>query len=139
MYGLDPVGDWLGRGSRALENPRTTIGEHSLKKLCTLLLDLKSRGVNSESFSPLKGKVLLRRDTSGSTAIAVQSMVECLGTVIREVPLIETPIQFLQELEKCLRIARSPMCWADELTWATKMATRHLKLYSNIHIGNEIN
>lgn len=24
---LDPEGDWLGRGARALDNPRTTTGE----------------------------------------------------------------------------------------------------------------
>ncbi|KAH0713863.1 hypothetical protein KY289_009822 [Solanum tuberosum] len=56
MAVLDPTGDWLGRGARALENPRTATGEHSLDKLHTLLSDLESRGVNSESFSQLKGK-----------------------------------------------------------------------------------
>lgn len=56
-----PTGDWLGRGAWALENPRTATGEHSLEKLHTLLSDLESRGVNSESFSQLKGKVPLRR------------------------------------------------------------------------------
>lgn len=61
MAVLDPTGDWLGRGARALENPRTATGEHSLDKLYTLLSDLESRGVNSESFSQLKGKVPLRR------------------------------------------------------------------------------
>ncbi|KAK6767844.1 hypothetical protein RDI58_032235 [Solanum bulbocastanum] len=61
MAVLDPTGDWLGRGARALENPRTATGEHSLDKLHTLLSDLESRGVNSESFSQLKGKVPLRR------------------------------------------------------------------------------
>ncbi|MCD9644701.1 hypothetical protein HAX54_033115, partial [Datura stramonium] len=52
---LDPTRDWLGRGARALENLRTATGENSLDKLHTLLSDLKSRGVNSESFSQLKG------------------------------------------------------------------------------------
>lgn len=61
MAVLDPTGDWLGRGARALDNPRTATGEHSLDKLHTLLSDLESRGVNSESFSQLKGKVPLRR------------------------------------------------------------------------------
>ncbi|KAK4336580.1 hypothetical protein RND71_044215 [Anisodus tanguticus] len=61
MAPLHPEGDWLGRGARALENPRTATGEHSLEKLHTLLSDLESRGVNSESFSQLKGKVPLRR------------------------------------------------------------------------------
>ncbi|KAK4343793.1 hypothetical protein RND71_036887 [Anisodus tanguticus] len=61
MAPLHPEGDWLGRGAQALENPRTATGEHSLEKLHTLLSDLESRGVNSESFSQLKGKVPLRR------------------------------------------------------------------------------
>ncbi|KAK4707070.1 hypothetical protein R3W88_033368 [Solanum pinnatisectum] len=55
------MGYWLGRGVRALENPRTAMGEHFLDKLHTFLSDLESRGVNSESFSQLKGKVPLRR------------------------------------------------------------------------------
>ncbi|KAH0676792.1 hypothetical protein KY285_024593 [Solanum tuberosum] len=55
MAVLDPTGDWLGRGARALENPRTATGEHSLDKLHTLLSDLESRGVNSESFSSRNG------------------------------------------------------------------------------------
>jgi hypothetical protein len=43
-------------------------------------------------------------DSAGSTTIAAQSTVEFLGTVIREVPPRTTPIQFLQELEKRLRV-----------------------------------
>lgn len=62
MSGLDPEGDWLGRGARALENSRTSTGEESLGKLYTLLSDLQSRGVNSEAFSLLKERVPLRRD-----------------------------------------------------------------------------
>uniref|UniRef100_K4D8K7 DUF8018 domain-containing protein n=1 Tax=Solanum lycopersicum TaxID=4081 RepID=K4D8K7_SOLLC len=54
---LDQTGDLLGRGARALENPRTATGEHSLDKLYTLLSNLESRGVNFESFSQLKGKM----------------------------------------------------------------------------------
>jgi len=61
MAVLDPTGDWEQRGARALENPRSATGEASLEKLHTLLSDLESRGVNSESFSQLKGKVPLRR------------------------------------------------------------------------------
>nr|GLL25523.1 Domain X [Ipomoea trifida] len=45
------------------------------------------------SFSPLR-----------STTIAARSTVEYLGTVIREVPPRTTPIQFLRELEKRLRV-----------------------------------
>jgi hypothetical protein len=40
----------------------------------------------------------------GSTTIAARSTVEFLGTVIREVPPKTTPIQFLRELEKRLRV-----------------------------------
>ncbi|KAK4350788.1 hypothetical protein RND71_030101 [Anisodus tanguticus] len=47
MSGLDPEGDWLGRGARALENLCTATGEHSLEKLHTLLSDLELKGVNS--------------------------------------------------------------------------------------------
>ncbi|KAL0307380.1 UNVERIFIED_CONTAM: hypothetical protein Scaly_2985300 [Sesamum calycinum] len=42
-------------------------------------------------------------DSAGST-IAARSTVEFLGTVIREVPPRTTPIQFLRELEKRLRV-----------------------------------
>nr|AUD38097.1 maturase [Lasianthus sp. Kainulaninen et al. 17] len=43
-------------------------------------------------------------DSAGSTTIAARSTVEFLGTVIREVPPKTTPIQFLRELEKRLRV-----------------------------------
>ncbi|KAF3656424.1 hypothetical protein FXO37_15479, partial [Capsicum annuum] len=43
-------------------------------------------------------------DSAGSTTIAARSTVEFLGTVIREVPPRATPIQFLRELEKRLRV-----------------------------------
>nr|AKM22449.1 maturase R [Monsonia emarginata]APD51383.1 maturase R [Monsonia emarginata] len=42
--------------------------------------------------------------SAGSTRIAGRSTVEFLGTVIREVPPRTTPIQFLRELEKRLRV-----------------------------------
>ncbi|KAL8488585.1 hypothetical protein ACS0TY_024753 [Phlomoides rotata] len=44
------------------------------------------------------------RYSAGSTTIAARSTVEFLGTVIREVPPGTTPIQFLRELEKRLRV-----------------------------------
>lgn len=37
MAGLDPTGDWMGRGARALENSRTATGEESLEILYALL------------------------------------------------------------------------------------------------------
>ncbi|KAK1424389.1 hypothetical protein QVD17_19718 [Tagetes erecta] len=42
--------------------------------------------------------------SAGSITIAARSTVEFLGTVIREVPPRTTPIQFLRELEKRLRV-----------------------------------
>ena len=48
--------------------------------------------------------------SAGSTTIAARSTVEFLGTVIREVPPRTTPIQFLRELEKRLRVPKSATC-----------------------------
>ena len=62
MAGLDPEGDWLGRGARALDNPRTATGEPSLERLYDLLEDLNRFGVQSETFSSLKKKVLSKRE-----------------------------------------------------------------------------
>lgn len=63
MEGLDPTGDWLGRGTRALENPRehTRMGEPSLGSLLNQLEDLQRGGVRSETYWKLKGKVPLKR------------------------------------------------------------------------------
>lgn len=58
MAGLDPEGNWLGRGARALDNPRTATGEPSVERLYALLDDLNRGGVQSETFSSLKNKVL---------------------------------------------------------------------------------
>jgi hypothetical protein len=60
MAGLHPEGDWMGRGARALYNLRTATGEPSFEKLTTLLSDLQSGGVNSDSFKELTKKVFLR-------------------------------------------------------------------------------
>ena len=62
MAALDPRGDWMGRGALALKNSRTATGEESLEKLYSLLGDLQRDGVQSASFSQLKGKVFLRMD-----------------------------------------------------------------------------
>lgn len=60
MAGLDPTGDWMGRGARALDNPRTATGE---EKLYEKLEDLSRRGVRSETFWKLKGSFFfLRQD-----------------------------------------------------------------------------
>ncbi|KAF1854590.1 hypothetical protein Lal_00046512 [Lupinus albus] len=53
----EPEGDWLGRGARALDNPRTATGEESFDKLYRLRADLALFwGVRSQSFWDLKGK-----------------------------------------------------------------------------------
>lgn len=62
MTPLHPEGDWLRRGARALDNPRTATGEESLDKLYKLLSDLNENGVESQSFQALKGKVFLRQE-----------------------------------------------------------------------------
>ncbi|CAO2812559.1 unnamed protein product [Amaranthus hypochondriacus] len=57
MAAFDPGGDWLGRGARALDNPRTATGEESLENLFQILDDLKETGPLSDSFSKLQEKV----------------------------------------------------------------------------------
>ncbi|KAI4298052.1 hypothetical protein MLD38_040516 [Melastoma candidum] len=47
MAGLDPTGDWMGRGAIALANPRTATGEESLEKLYEKWEDLSRGGVRS--------------------------------------------------------------------------------------------
>lgn len=61
MAALDPEGDWLGRGARALDNPRTTTGEESLENLYRLRNSLAQGGIRSQSFWNLKKKVFLRQ------------------------------------------------------------------------------
>ncbi|PHT57294.1 hypothetical protein CQW23_05780 [Capsicum baccatum] len=66
-----------------------------------IYLDLISNGTDSSYFVYILdtyGHII------GSTTIAARSTVEFLGTVIREVPPRVTPIQFLRELEKRLRV-----------------------------------
>lgn len=60
MATLDPEGDWLGRGARALDNPRTKTGEESLANLYKLRDELAQRGISSPSFGDLKMKVFRR-------------------------------------------------------------------------------
>ena len=60
MADLDPQGDWMGRGARALENPRTATGDESFERLSKILEGLVQDGVNSPVFSQLKSKVFLR-------------------------------------------------------------------------------
>ncbi|CAK7322403.1 unnamed protein product [Dovyalis caffra] len=55
-------GGWMGRGARALDNPRIATGEESVGKLYALLEDLQTNGVQSPSYKKLKGKVFQRID-----------------------------------------------------------------------------
>ncbi|CAH1452046.1 unnamed protein product [Lactuca virosa] len=57
MAGMQPSGDWLGRGARALDNPR---GKESLGEFLQMRRDLQSRNFKSETFGLLKEKVFLR-------------------------------------------------------------------------------
>ena len=61
MAGLDPTGDWMGQGARALENPRSATGEQLLEKLFRLRDELHEGGVQSDAFHRLRDKILLTR------------------------------------------------------------------------------
>ncbi|RWR97818.1 hypothetical protein CKAN_02727700 [Cinnamomum micranthum f. kanehirae] len=50
MAGLDPMGDWMGRGAQTLENSHTTTGEEYLERLYALLEDLQRGGVQSSTY-----------------------------------------------------------------------------------------
>lgn len=58
MAGLDPTGNWMGRGARALDNPRTATGEPSLEQLYALLEDLNRGGVQSATFADFKNRII---------------------------------------------------------------------------------
>lgn len=62
MAVLDPRGDWMGQGARALDNPRTATGEPSLERLLDLQEDLNRGGVQSEAFADLKKKMIRERE-----------------------------------------------------------------------------
>jgi len=61
MAVLDPKGDWMASGARALYNPRTATGEDSLERLFSLRDDLNRNGENSQSFAQLKSKMLKQK------------------------------------------------------------------------------
>lgn len=65
MAVLDPTGDWMGRGARALDNPRTATGEHSLEHLYHLLSALNERGKEAPEFEELKNRVFLKKGGPG--------------------------------------------------------------------------
>lgn len=60
MAGLHPSGDWMGRGARALDNPRTATGEEDLARLHQMLDDLQSGNLQSATFWLLVERVRLR-------------------------------------------------------------------------------
>lgn len=62
MAVLHPRGDWLRRGARAMDNPRTATGGESLSHLHALLHDLNQNGIRSSAFVKLQERVLLKRD-----------------------------------------------------------------------------
>ena len=65
MAGLDPTGDWMGRGARALDNARTATGEPSLERLYALLDNLNGGGVQSHAFADLKSRMISEREGGG--------------------------------------------------------------------------
>ncbi|KAF3681869.1 cytochrome f [Capsicum annuum] len=78
----------------------------------------------------LQSGLNLEVDFAGSTTIVARSSVEFLGTVIQEVPPRATPIEFLRELEKRLRVKHHIHITASHLC-----STIHSK-FSNL--GNSI-
>nr|UIR99346.1 hypothetical protein [Bidens alba var. radiata] len=69
MEVLDPTGDWMRQGARALDSPNSATGESSLERLYVFLEDLRQNGKTSDAFFSLSEKVALRRDDdAGSSA-----------------------------------------------------------------------
>lgn len=67
MAGLHPSGDWMVRGARALDNPRTATGEESLSKLLRMREDLQT-GLQSATFRQLADRVPFRADEDQDSA-----------------------------------------------------------------------
>lgn len=61
MAEWDPTGDWMGRGARALDNPRTASGEESLERLYYIWNIIKKNGPFSDEFLLLQKKVFLKK------------------------------------------------------------------------------
>ena len=68
MSVLHPSGDWMGRGARALDNPRTATGEADLSVLYRMLSDLQTRNLQSATFRLLVERVPLRADEDNHSA-----------------------------------------------------------------------
>lgn len=70
MSVLDPSGNWIGQGSRALENPHSASGEHSLETLYNMYEELQRDRGSSPTFLSLQSKMFSRRqlnDENSST------------------------------------------------------------------------
>nr|WMB96847.1 hypothetical protein [Solanum melongena]WMB97156.1 hypothetical protein [Solanum aethiopicum] len=63
MSSHDPTGDWVNRGARALDNPRTKTGEESLEKL--LIIREKLRQRDWETINNLKAKMVFLKGGGG--------------------------------------------------------------------------
>nr|QVJ98029.1 hypothetical protein [Apium graveolens]QVJ98098.1 hypothetical protein [Apium graveolens] len=61
MAQWDIDGDWMNRGARALDYPKTKSGEYSLDQLYAFHSDLEKYGPMSDTFSLLKEKVFRKR------------------------------------------------------------------------------
>ncbi|KAJ0795725.1 hypothetical protein HanPI659440_Chr04g0153801 [Helianthus annuus] len=57
MAYLDPDGDWLGRGARALDNTGNPTGEESLRELYSFLEDLNNNRIGSRTFTQLRWRL----------------------------------------------------------------------------------
>ncbi|MFS7979592.1 hypothetical protein Hanom_Chr10g00929521 [Helianthus anomalus] len=70
MQVLDPTGDWMRQGARALDSPNSTTGESSLTRLYSFLDELDRDGKSSRAFFSLSKKVSLRKENldAGSSA-----------------------------------------------------------------------
>ncbi|KAK1405982.1 hypothetical protein QVD17_42305 [Tagetes erecta] len=86
MEVLDPTGDWMRRGARALDSPNSATGESSLKRLYGFLEDLDRNGKTSRSFFSLSRQVALKKENldAGIRGILLNR---------RNIPIMSMPIE----------------------------------------------
>ncbi|KAF3452204.1 hypothetical protein FNV43_RR08302 [Rhamnella rubrinervis] len=125
------------RSERRLARKLTPLKTHYLIRICyaryaddsllgivgavELLIEIQKRIAHF-----LQSGLNLLVGSAGSTTIAARSTVEFPGTVIREVPPRTTPIQFLRELEKRLRVKHRIHITACHLRSAINSKFRNL-------------
>ena len=68
MAVLDPTGDWMSRGARALDNPHSINGELSLEHKAALMEDLENAGRESQAFVDLQSRLIFRRGPGNGAA-----------------------------------------------------------------------